>query len=398
MSHPRFQGSFTQQEAIPEAAIAAALAVLRSGRLHRYNLAEGEVGETALLEREYAEWQGSRYCLAVTSAGQAIQIALRAAGVGPGDPVLTNAFTLAPVPGAIHAVGGQPVLVEIDENLRIDFEDLARKARATGAKTLLLSHMRGHLCDMDRLMAVADAAGLTVIEDCAHTMGARWNGTRSGNFGLAACFSTQTYKHMNSGEGGLLTSDDGDLIARATILSGSYMFHDRHGAGPDAPAYEGARYEMPNTSARMDNLRAAVLRPQIPLLEERVERWNRRYRAVAAELARSNKVVLPLRPKAERMVGSSIQFRLPGLDETGCETVIAKAAERGVELKWMGASDPRGFTSTHRSWRYVSPHDLPETDAALAELFDMRLPLTFSQADCARIGQIIRDVVEQVAP
>ncbi len=398
MSYPRFQGSFTQQEPIPEAAIVAALAVLRSGRLHRYNLAAGEAGEVALLERDYAAWQGSRYCLAVTSAGQAIQIALRAAGVGPGDAVLTNGFTLAPVPGAIHAVGARPVLVEIDENLRIDMADLAAKAAASGAKTLLLSHMRGHLCDMGRLMAVASDAGLQVIEDCAHTMGARWNGTRSGNFGVAACFSTQTYKHLNSGEGGLLTSDDGDLIARATILSGSYMFYDRHGAGPAAAAYGRARHEMPNTSARMDNLRAAVLRPQLAIIESRIQAWNGRHDAVARELAASGRIVLPERPRGEEMVGSSIQFRLPGLDGQVCKDLVAAAAARGVELKWFGAPEPHGFSSSHRSWRYVPSQDLPATDAVLAQLFDMRLPLTFSTDDCTRIGAIIRDVAQQVAP
>jgi dTDP-4-amino-4,6-dideoxygalactose transaminase len=396
MSHPRFLGSFTQQEPIPEAAITAAVAVLRSGRLHRYNLAPGEVAETALLERDYADWQGSRFCLAVTSAGQAIQIALRAAGVASDDPVLTNGFTLAPVPGAIQAVGGRPVLVEIDQNLRIDMADLAAKASATGAKTLLLSHMRGHLCDMDRLMAVADQAGLTVIEDCAHTMGARWNGTRSGNFGRAACFSTQTYKHINSGEGGLLTSDDPDLIARATSLSGSYMFHDRHGAGPEADHFDSPRYQMPNTSARMDNLRAAILRPQLPLLAERIDRWNRRYLTVARELVRAKRIVLPQRASGERMVGSSIQFRIPGLGAPGCEALIAKAAGQGVELKWLGAPEPHGFSSTHRSWRYLPVQALPATDAIMAELFDMRLPLTFSLEDCTRIGSIIADAATEV--
>ena len=137
MSTSKFTGSFTQQEPLPAAAIDSATAILQSGRLHRYNLAPGEVGEVALLEREFADWQESRYCLAVASGGQAIQIALRAAGVVQDDPVLTNAFTLAPVPGAIHAVGAQPVLVEIDENLRLDFDDLDRKAVASGARFLL---------------------------------------------------------------------------------------------------------------------------------------------------------------------------------------------------------------------------------------------------------------------
>tara|TARA_R110002126_G_scaffold291808_1_gene459964 strand:+ start:210378 stop:211574 length:1197 start_codon:yes stop_codon:yes gene_type:complete len=389
MSTSKFTGSFTQQEPLPAAAIDSATAILQSGRLHRYNLAPGEVGEVALLEREFADWQESRYCLAVASGGQAIQIALRAAGVVQDDPVLTNAFTLAPVPGAIHAVGAQPVLVEIDENLRLDFDDLDRKAVASGARFLLLSHMRGHLCDMDRLTVLAAQFGLTVIEDCAHTMGANWNGVRSGNFGLAGCFSTQTYKHMNSGEGGLLTSDDPDFIARATILSGSYMHYGRHGAGPDLEHFAEPRYEMANMSARMDALRAAILRPQITSLDANVARWNRLYAAVAEELAGSKPIVLPTRPKAESMVGSSIQFRVPDLAEEGCREVVSRAGLRGVELKWFGCAEPEGFTSAHRSWRYVDPQQLPGTDRVLATLFDMRLPLTFSPQDCSLIGRII---------
>ena len=101
VARPPFRGSFTQQEPIPEEGIAAAVEVMRTGRLHRYNTLPGEEAETVLLEREYATWQDARYCLAVASGGQAMQIALRAAGVKPGDKVLTNAFTLAPVPGAI---------------------------------------------------------------------------------------------------------------------------------------------------------------------------------------------------------------------------------------------------------------------------------------------------------
>ncbi len=83
---------------------------MRHGRLHRYNTAPGEVAETALLEEEFAAFTGAKYCLAVASGGYAMATALRAAGVRPGDKVLTNAFTLAPVPGAIAAVGGVPVL------------------------------------------------------------------------------------------------------------------------------------------------------------------------------------------------------------------------------------------------------------------------------------------------
>ena len=88
------------------------MAVLRHGRLHRYNTAPGEIAETALLEEEFAALMGAKYCLAVASGGYAMGCALRALGLQPGEPVLTNAFTLAPVPGAIAAAGGSPVFID----------------------------------------------------------------------------------------------------------------------------------------------------------------------------------------------------------------------------------------------------------------------------------------------
>ena len=394
----RFTGSFTQQEPIPADAIDAAVAVLQSGRLHRYNLVGDEVGEVAQLEAEYRGWQGSQYCLAVTSGGQALQIALRACGLCPGEAVLTNGFTLAPVPGAISAVCGTAVLVEIDAALRLDLDDLEAKMASSGAHVLLLSHMRGHMCDMDRLMRICDDAGVTVIEDCAHTMGAAWGGTRSGNFGKAACFSTQTYKHINSGEGGFLTTDDAELAARATILSGSYMMYTRHGAGPAPETFAEARYHMPNCSARMDALRAAILRPQLVQLDSNVERWNARYRAVEAGLKGHPRITTIPLPAEELHVGSSIQFRMPGLTAAQCRSLLEAAKSRGVELKWFGAAEPIGFTSAHPSWRYVTAQDLPRTDRILATLFDMRLPLSFDKADCALIAELIRDAANEVAP
>ena len=121
----KFTGSFTQQEPIPQAGIDAAMAVLQHGRLHRYNTAPGEVAETAALEVDFAALTGAKYCLAVASGGYAMACAMRAVGVQPGDAVLSNGFTLAPVPGAIASLGAQPVFVEITENLVLDLSDLA---------------------------------------------------------------------------------------------------------------------------------------------------------------------------------------------------------------------------------------------------------------------------------
>ena len=385
-----FKGSFTQQEPIPEAGIEAAVAVLRHGRLHRYNTAAGEVAEAVLLEQEFAALVGAKYCLAVASGGYALGCALRAVGMAAGAPVLTNAFTLAPVPGAIAAAGGQPIFIETTPDLTIDMGDLAAKAQATGARILMLSHMRGHICDMDALVTLCAGLGVQIIEDCAHTMGASWRGTPSGRHGIVGCYSMQTYKHINAGEGGFLISDNAEIMARATLLSGSYMLYFKHLAGPDAAVYEDLRLHTPNVSCRMDNLRAAILRPQLPLLEGRVARWQGLYRVIETGLHGVTGLVLPHRPQAEHFAPSSFQFRLPNWSAARIGAFLSRCLARGVELKWFGADRPVAFTSRYDHWAYAGAQSCPKTDAVLAGLIDMRLPLTFSEDDAAQISRIIR--------
>jgi dTDP-4-amino-4,6-dideoxygalactose transaminase len=387
----RFSGSFTQQEPIPEAGIEAAVAVLRHGRLHRYNTVAGEIAETALLEEEFAAYVGAKYCLALASGGAAMACAMRALQVRAGDPVLSNAFTLAPVPGSIASLGARPVFVEVKDDLTIDLAHLEAMAKATGAKVLLLSHMRGHVGDMDAIMALCDRLGVRVVEDCAHTMGAKWKGVPSGRHGAIGCYSTQTYKHMNSGEGGFLVTDDAELAARAVLLSGSYMLYARHRAAPPVEVFERLKLDVPNVSTRMDNLRAAILRPQIAMLDDRRARWRALYQGMERGLAGAPGIRLIPRPQHEDYMGSSFQFLLPGWEAARVAGFVAGAAARGVELKWFGAADPMGFTSRYAHWRYAAPEALPQTDRVLEGLIDMRLPLTFTMDDVDQIARIIAD-------
>ena len=391
----RFFGNFTQQEPIPEDAIAAAVRVMQSGRLHRYNLGPDEIGEVSLLEREFADYVGAKYCIAVASGGYALATALRALGVKAGDRILTNAFTLAPVPGAIASIGAIPIFVDVDEQLTIDLHDL--EAKADQADVLMLSHMRGHLCNMDALLDICARHGIQVIEDCAHTMGATWRGRASGTDGIIGCYSTQTYKHMNSGEGGLLVTDDPEIAAKATMLSGSYMLYEKHGAGPDPDVFAQIRYETPNVSGRMDHLRAAILRPQLCNIDQSIAAWNARYQRVEGGLRGIEGLRVIERPSDEFYVGSSIQFLLLDWDASYIDSVVSKAAARGVELKWFGAPEPRGFTSRYDSWKYAPKQSLPKSDRILRGILDMRLPLTFSLEDCDVICEIIADVVRDVA-
>jgi dTDP-4-amino-4,6-dideoxygalactose transaminase len=396
MSKLQFTKAFTQQEAIPEQAKQRVMELLDSGRLHRYNTVGNELSDAAMLEQAYAQYQGRKYCLACTSGGYGIHIALRAMGLQTGDEVLTNAYTLAPVPGAIHAAGGKPVLVEIDENYHLDLADLKAKAKASKAKILLLSLMRGHIPNMQQLMTLCNELGIKVLEDCAHTMGASWDGIKSGNFGQVAAFSLQTYKHLNTGEGGLVVTDDAQIAARLIMHSGSYMLYERHGAAPAPEVFENIRLVSANMSGRMDNMRAALGLAQLPNLDKNCERWNHRYNLLNAAIGAISGVDIPTRDKRESFVGSSIQFRPTALKMDQMPDFIAACAAQGVELKWFGESQPKAFTSRYDSWHYISPMPhLPSTLEALDRTLDLRVPLTFDDEDCRLIGAVIAQVMAE---
>lgn len=392
---PRLARDLTEPEPIPEAGIARAVELMRSGRLFRYGEAGADQLDVARLEQEFAAFVGRRYCVAVNSGGGALFLALKVLGVEPSDPVLVNGFTLAPVPGAIRHACANPVIVEIGADYVIDVDDLARKARASGAKVLLLSHMRGHLADMNAVMAVAREHGLAVVEDCAHAMCASWKGRTIGTFGAVAAFSAQTYKHLNAGEGGFVVLDDPAMAAKAILHSGSYMLHGQHLSSPGPDHLAALSRDTPNFSMRMTALAAAILRPQLAELPRRVARWNEIHDRIAAGLARSQHVRVPARDGGQRYSATSIQFSLLGLSSAQIETALAHAKSRGVAIKWFGASEQIGFTSAPRHWRYAGEQgELARTHAVLATLCDIRTPVSLTDDECDLIATIVREAID----
>jgi dTDP-4-amino-4,6-dideoxygalactose transaminase len=399
MSAPaRLSRDLTEPEPIPEAGIARAVELMRSGRLFRYGEMGADQLDVSLLEQEFATFVGRRYCVAVNSGGAAIFLALKVAGVRPGDPVLVNGFTLAPVPGAILHAAAKPVIVEIGRDFVIDADDLRRKAQASGAKVLLLSHMRGHLSDMDAVMAIADDLGLAVIEDCAHAMCASWKGKAIGTFGVAAAFSAQTYKHLNAGEGGFLVVDDDAMAARAILHSGSYMLHGQHLSSPGADALAAVSGETPNFSMRMTALAAAMLRPQLAELPRRVARWNVIHDRIASGLRRSQHAHVPERGGGQVFSATSVQFSVRGFSADEMTAFLAFAKQRGLPIKWFGAPQQIGFTSAPRHWRYAGEQGaLDATHDVLATLCDIRTPVTLTDAECDLVAEIVRDALDTVA-
>ena len=383
--------------AIPNAAIKRVNELLAGGFLHRYAEARNVGEDVAMLESEFAASLGRKYAVGLNSCGSTMFLSLLTTGVKPGSKVLMNSFTLAPVPGAVAHAGAEHVLVDITDDLTIDLDHLEAQARATGAKHLLLSHMRGHIADMDAVVALGRRHGITLIEDCAHTQGASWNGRQTGTFGATGCFSFQSYKHINAGEGGMLVTDDDDIAARAILYSGSYMLYGQHRARPPEAAFERWKLSTPNFSMRMSNIAAALARAQLPLIGERARQWNASHDRIADGLRRIPGVTLPQRHPAEGYVQSSIQFAMSGLSDTAFASVLEGCKVRGVFIKWFGAKEPAGFTSQSRSWAYIAnPHTPTKTARALERLCDVRIPLSLTPTDCDLVVAIVRDVLAYV--
>ena len=384
-----FGKDLSTPEPIPELAIERALALMRSGRLHRYGEQGSDYPEPSLLEQDYAAYVGSSYCVAVSSCGAAMFIALKALGVKPGDRVLTSTFTLAPVPGAIAHAGARPGLEETPADYLTDLSDLERKAASSGAKVLLLSHMRGHITDLQAVLAICDRHGIAVVEDCAHTMGAKWDGKHTGTWGKVGCYSAQTYKHINSGEGGLLVTDDDDVAAQAILMSGCYMMYDQHLLKPGPEVFERWKYLTPNFSMRMSNLAAALLRPQIAMLADRAAHWNHIYGELERELGKAANLSIPRRPAKEEFVASSIQFTL-SMSPARIERFLKECTVCGLYIKWFGSPSPIAFTSNYQHWHYLE--DAPALAHAmnvLDQLLDLRTPLSLTDDDCVQIGKIV---------
>lgn len=386
--------------AVPLASYEQVQALLTSGRLHRYvespEQAETYPGYVARLERAFAEMIKRRYAVALNSCGSAMFLGLKGSGVRHGDPVLMNAFTLGPVPGALDHAGARPVLVEITQDLTIDLDDLRAKARSSGARHLLLSHMRGHICDMNALTSLCEHEGIAVIEDCAHTLGAYWAGRPTGSFGLAGCFSFQSSKHINAGEGGVLVTDDPDLAARAILHSGSYMLYDQNGTVPEPEVMARWRSLCANFSMRMSNLVASLALPQLELIAARVADWNASHDRIASRLAVHSAFVLPHRPQAEAYAQSSLQFRLTAFDAAAMDLFVKVAKQHGVKVKWFGRAEPEGYTSGPQHWIGADTAEVPNACAVQRTLCDIRIPLEMSAPECEAVADVLISAADAV--
>merc|ERR1719163_2123218 len=293
------------------------------------------------------------------------------AGVKAGDEVLTNGFTFTALPSTIMRLNAEPVLVETRNDFTMDLDDLEKKMDAhPNAKTLLLSHMRGKVTDMDRVAALCESRGVTLLEDCAHGCGVTWRGRQLGYHGKLAAYSTQSDKVINSGEGGFVTTDDDAVAAQLIYLSGAYeRRYNKHAVRPDDALCEAAMNEMPNLSVRMAEVTAAMMRPLIANLPQRVDDYNRRWESVVAVLESSAGETLAV-PRGDARcgsVGDHLNFQLREHVTPAQNEVFRQ------ECAALGAPE----------------FELPNTDALLYRSFDLKMPPHFDDADFVHLASVI---------
>lgn len=379
-------------ESIPDLARGEIDALLASGDLFRYRSSADS--PVARLEREFAGFMGAPFALAVTSCSSALFLSLKALDVPPGGRVLVPAFTFAAVPSAIVHAGAEPVLVEVGDNYRIDLADFGRKLDE-GAAAVMISHMRGHTSDMDAIMALCEARGVPVIEDAAHSLGTLWSGRKIGTIGTIGCFSFQSYKLMNAGEGGMLITSDPDIIARAIIMSGAYEHNWKQ------HAIAGERFQfwqnkLPLYNMRMNNLSAAVVRAQFAEVPRRVRDGRANHDYVASILNASQFLFVPPPLAQEERAPDSIQFNLRGFATDEEAKAFQDAANaRGVAVQIFGLSqdNARAFWN----WQFIGAQgDLPRTRAMLMRACDVRLPARLQKADLDFIATALIAAAEDV--
>lgn len=371
-------------EPIPARVMSEIERLMQSGDLFRYTApADAPV---SLLEAEFAELMGSKYALAVSSCSAALFLSLKALNLPRDARVLMPGFTFAAVPSSVIHADCKPVLCEVGENYRVDLKDFEAKLDQDIA-AVIISHMRGHTSDMDAIMTLCEAHSIPVIEDAAHSLGTIWNGRKIGTIGKIGCFSFQSYKMINAGEGGILITDDADLVARAIIMSGAYEHNwKKHPVLQDA--FARWQNQLPLYNLRLSNLSAAIIRAQLPELERRCRDGLANHDYLAAQLNSSPFINVPAPLPGEHRAPDSIQFNLQGLDDNQIKAFANEAEARGVKVQVFGQSsdNARAFWN----WQFIDDlPELPQTRAMLMNACDVRLPVRLAREELDAIAAVL---------
>jgi dTDP-4-amino-4,6-dideoxygalactose transaminase len=325
--------------------------------------------EVAAFEERFAAYCGARTCIAVNSGTSALHLALLAAGVRPGDEVVTVSMTFVATTAAILYCGAKPIFVDIDDSTWNMDPNLLESAITPRTKAILPVHLHGLMADIDPIMEIAQRHGLVVIEDAAQSHGAYYKGRSAGSIGRIGCFSFYPGKNLGAyGEAGAVVTSDSEMAKKMRLL------RDWGQQGKYRHVLHGYNY-------RMDAIQATVLNVKLRYIEE----WTEGRRAVAAlydELLAEHGVQLPAPPPYSRHVYHVYAVRLPkrdrvqaGLNSCGINTGIHYPVPVHLQQPYADLG--------------YRPGDLPVTEAAADEF--LSLPI-YAELQPKRVKEIVAEL------
>ncbi|MBI2825264.1 MAG: DegT/DnrJ/EryC1/StrS family aminotransferase [Planctomycetia bacterium] len=353
---------------------------------------------TAAFERDFAAYQQARHGVAVTNGTHALEVALLALGIGPGDEVIVPDYTFVATASAVMMTGAVPVLVDVRPDTYCLDCDLTEAAITPRTKAVIAVHMGGHPADLNRLTAIAERHGLLLVEDCAHAHGSQWNGRPVGTFGRAGTFSFQQSKLMTAGEGGLIVTNDDDT---------ERLLRSVHDCGrmPGEWFYSHFIY---GSNYRLSEWQGAILAAQLTRLDEQTGRRHANARLLDRLLAEIEGVTpQSLDPRSTRNGQYAYIFHYDGAKFAGVPTkrfIEALAAEgipnqaayppvHALDLFTSGAYRSRlpNLPEPHPSWRGA----FPVTDRAAWETYWVpQYALLGDEQDVHEIAAAVRKVQE----
>jgi dTDP-4-amino-4,6-dideoxygalactose transaminase len=327
-------------------------------------------GEVAAFEAEFASYLGVRHVVGVASGTQALAFALRAAGIEPGDEVITVSMTFAATAIAIAEIGAKPVFVDVDADTRCMDPAALEAAIGPATAAIVPVHLHGIPAPMDKIIAIAQRHGLAVVEDCAQSHGAAIAGRRTGSLGDAAAFSFYPTKILGcAGDGGAVVTNDTAIAERLRRLR--YYGLDQAGQAIEVGA-----------NGRLDEIQAAILRVLLPEVDQRIARRRR----LAAEYRRHLEgMPIGLPPEHDGAVYHQYAIALEQRDSVRARLLTTHGIDTGIHYR-SGVHEHPLFAS-HRV-------ALPVTERLARQL--LSLPISPEVAD-GHISEISSALSESMA-
>jgi len=381
--------------------------VLRSRSPFRFRGMGNEMPQQVTsFEREFARFMQTKYALAVTSGTTALQTAMAALSVGPGDEVIIPAWTWHSCFNAVVLAGALPVCAEVDESFNLDPEQVERHI-TPATKVLMIVHLQGNPADMDRLLPIAKKHNLKVLEDVSQSVGATYKGRPLGSMGDISIASLQVNKTISAGEGGAVYTNNAELFERAV------RFHDVGGIRAPHQALLGSAHVDPfiGTNFRMNEFTGAVLLAQIRKLPrivsdirgvaERVYSGVRDLPGIefrklpdpAGELGSAVFVGFKDKQRRDRFLAAMKAENVPASPPSGSVVLPALPhiiAKRTAHPDWPTWNSPRG-----KAMRY-GPETCPRTIGVLDRFAGVSLDPKFSEKDTADVVAALQKVLPKV--